>query len=111
MIEGIENVSAALHALLRARDAYDRKSQYGYPAREASAMSRAQAAYGEALRQFPRAAAWMQAESYSMARNDRKASAGNRAKARIEAGEAHEIVIAEMDAEWKAEAIGAALNS
>lgn len=49
---------------------------------------------------YPRAAAYLKAEAYSNASNYRKAAAGQKALERIINGEDHEVVIAEMEAEW-----------
>ena len=49
---------------------------------------------------YPRAAAYLKAEAYSNASNYKKAAAGQKALERIINGEDHEVVIAEMEAEW-----------
>ena len=49
---------------------------------------------------YPRAAAYLKAEAYSNASNYRKAAAGQKAVERIINGEDHEVVIADMEAEW-----------
>jgi hypothetical protein len=53
---------------------------------------------------FPSAALYLRAEDYSLAANSAKAGAGQRALARMEAGEYAEIVAREMEAEWSAAA-------
>jgi hypothetical protein len=111
-IEGMKMVEAARAALVNARGAYDdARERGGYPAREAAAMNKAEAAYAEAKKQFPRAAAWMKADSYEMARHDEKSSAGRRAKERIENGEDAATVLAEMETEWSAAAARCVANS
>ncbi len=51
---------------------------------------------------YPRAAAYIRAENYRYASHYAKAAAGKRAMERITAGEDHDMVIAEMEAEWTA---------
>lgn len=60
---------------------------------------------------YPVAAAWLRAEGFSYAANDLKAGAGLRALERLGAGEDHETVIAEMEAEWSQAATAAVWNS
>jgi len=52
--------------------------------------------------QYPRAAAYIKAEGYSLANNHAKASAGKKALERIINGEDHEKVLVGMEAEWSA---------
>lgn len=94
-----------------AREAYDRASEYGYPAKEAAAMRAADEALESARQQYPLAAAYAKAESYSMAANDQKASAGNRAMKAIESGADPLATISAMDAEWSAAAAKAVQNA
>ena len=49
---------------------------------------------------YPVASAYLAAKNYEFASNNAKREAGKKAMARIEAGENHETVIAEMEAEW-----------
>ena len=54
--------------------------------------------------QYPRAAAYLNAEGYESASHFAKSAAGKKAKTRLLAGEDHQIVVSEMDAEWLAAA-------
>ncbi len=94
-----------------AREAYDRASEYGYPAKEAGAMQAADVALDAARAQYPGAAAYVRAESYSMASHDQKASAGRRAMDAIESGADPIATIAVMEAEWSAAAEKAVQNA
>lgn len=58
---------------------------------------------------YPRAAAYIKAESYASARNVDKYSAGKKALERIINGEDYEVVITEMESEWKAAALNAVM--
>ena len=104
-IEGMVIVEAARAAVVNARGAYDDARKRAW------AIKKAEAAYAEAKRQFPRAAAWMKADSYEMARHNEKSSAGRRAKARIENGEDAATVLADMKTEWSAAAARCVANS
>lgn len=110
-IEGKQEYEEARGAVENARGAYDAASEYGYPAREAAAMKEAEAEFAEICQQYPVAAAWGQANSWTYASNYRKVGAGKRAMERIEAGENHETVLTEMAAEWTAAAHEAVMNS
>ena len=61
-------------------------------------------AAGEVAKKYPAAAAYLRAEAFCGAAHDQKVSAGQRAVARLEAGEDYIIVMREMDAEWLAAA-------
>lgn len=50
--------------------------------------------------QYPVAAAYLKAESWSRARHDVKSNAGSRAMIKIESGENAEAAIVEMESEW-----------
>lgn len=52
------------------------------------------------MAEYPRAAAYLKAESWSMAAHDVKASAGSRALEKIISGDDYASAIAEMDAAW-----------
>ena len=96
---------------INARGAYDAASECGYPVKEARAMKIADEALDAARTQYPRAAAYAKAESYSMAAHDQKASAGNKAMAAIESGEDPLVAVAAMDAVWAASAAKCADNN
>jgi hypothetical protein len=61
--------------------------------------------------QYPAEAAKVKAESYSRADHVDKAAAGRRALDRLEAGESHATVIADMEAEWLKEASRCVANN
>jgi len=65
----------------------------------------------EVEKQYPRAAAYAEADRYSCSDNYDKANAGEKAKKRIISGENYETVIAEMKAEWIKAAEKAVLNN
>ena len=56
----------------------------------------------ELKKRFPRAAAYITAEGWSRSSNSGKRQAGKKALERIIAGENHEQVLADMEAEWNA---------
>jgi len=94
-----------------ARIAYDRASDRGYPAREAEAMRIAEAALSNAREDYPLAAAYATAVSYSAASNYAKAAAGRRAMQSIEAGADPVATVEAMTAEWSAAADRAVANA
>jgi len=102
---------AVQRAAINARDAYDRASEYGYPAKEAAAMRATDEALAVARTQYPLAAAYARAESYSEAANDQKASAGRTAMAAIEGGADALAEIKIMEARWSASAERAVDNA
>lgn len=102
---------AVQRAAANARAAYDRASEYGYPAKAAAAMRTTDEALAAARVQYPLAAAYARAESYSMAANDQKASAGCKAMAAIESGADALATIQAMEAEWSAAAERAVQNA
>jgi hypothetical protein len=108
---GWTQYQAAQHRAYNARIAYDHASERGYPVREAAEMRKADAALAAARAQYPMAAAYAKAESYSMAHNDQKASAGRRAMIAIESGADPIATIATMEAEWHAAAEKAVQNA
>lgn len=58
--------------------------------------------FDELYKKYPRAAAYLKAESFEYSHNYEKSSIGKRAKERIINGEDHETVIRQMDQEWEA---------
>ncbi len=83
-----------------AHEAYDRASEYGYPAREAAALTLAEEALTQARMEYPAAAAYALAESYRGAENYRKSAAGRAAMDVIERGEEPLAAIQAMHAAW-----------
>ena len=94
-----------------ARAAYDRASEYGYPAKEAAAMQAADEALTAARTQYPLAACYAKADSYSTAENDQKSSVGRKAMTAIEGGAEPLEAVAKMEAEWLAAAERAVWNA
>jgi len=111
MITGQQEYESARDAVAEAQGNYDAAGAYGYPYRESQALKQAQETYDAVCTQYPAAAAWGKAQGWTYASNDCKVTAGKRAVARIEAGEDHEVVIAEMESEWSAAALSAVQNS
>lgn len=85
-----------------AAHAYERASEYGYPVAEAEADRKASAALEAARLQYPLAALYARAESYSMASHDVKVAVGRRAMEAIEQGADPDAAVAVMEAEWDA---------
>ena len=85
---------------INARSAYNVASERGYPVKEARAMQVAEEALDAARTQYPFAAAYALAESYSMASNDQKSNAGHKAMAEIESGDDPFSVIEKMKSNW-----------
>lgn len=83
-----------------AAHAYERASEYGYPAAEAEADRKAYADLEAARVQYPQAALYARAENYSMASHDVKSGAGRRAMAAIEGGADPAAAVQEMENEW-----------
>lgn len=110
-IPGLAALKAAYSAVSSTHDAYERKSDYGYPAKEAAAWHKAEEEATKVRAQYPIAAAYLMAEGWTYAANDAKTAAGKKGMERIINGEDHETVIAEMDAEWSAAAHKAVENS
>ena len=95
----------------RASQAYDRASDRGYPAREAAVAEAAGVALQAVFIQFPATALWAKIVGYTEASNYSKSSAGDKAKAAVEAGLPIEDAIAKMDADWHRAATRAVDNS
>ena len=110
-IAGLADLQNLQGDRIDAEAAYDRASNRGYPAREAATLKRIEAAYIEAKKLYPIAAAWIRADAFEAASNYAKSAAGQRAKKRIDAGEDYNGVLADMDAEWKSAAAGMSMNS
>lgn len=108
---GWPEYKAASRAASNARAAYDRASEYGYPAAQAATMRAADAALDSARAIYPLAAAYAQAEAYGFASNYAKAAAGTRAMRAIEAGADPIATVEEMMTEWSADAEQAVRNA
>ena len=110
-LPGMPELEAAANDLSRARYAYDRASDHGYPVREAQAVSEAEAAYKPLLALYPASAAYRKAASWERASNYAKSAAGRKACGRILAGEEYAMVLTEMESEWSGAAQRAVNNS
>jgi hypothetical protein len=108
---GWPQYEAAQDAMIAAREAYDRASEHGYPVREARAAESAEQALAAAAEQYPMAALYARAGSYSHASHDQKSSAGLRAMRAIEGGADPVQAVATMVAEWQAAAERAVQNA
>src|SRR3990167_8859344 len=83
-----------------ARAAYYHASEHGYPTREAATMRDADEVLAAVGTQYPMAAAYARAESYSMADNFEKSEAGRHAMQAIESGSDPIAAIKKMEADW-----------
>ena len=95
-IEGLKEIRAASRELNEFYDRYNEAVVNGYgilPVKPDIDLDALKAKY-------PRAAAYLKAESYKNAAHYQKSSAGRKALERIINGEPHETVIAEMEREW-----------
>ena len=108
---GWAQYQAAQKTAINARYAYDAASERGYPVKQAAAMHKANEALDAARAQYPLAAAYAKAESYSLASHDQKASAGCRAMAAIESGADPVATVAEMESNWMADAAHCVANN
>jgi len=102
---GWDRYEPVLRAASNARAAYDRASEYGYPAHEAEEMRRADEALDAARIAYPGAAAYALAESYRDASHYAKSAAGRKAMVSIEAGSDPIAAAEEMRREWIAAAM------
>jgi len=105
-IEGYPIIQSLADAMCDARDAYVRKSDYGYPQREAEACKSAEAKFSEAQRLYPRAAAYYRMAAwrdYGDWRLPQKSAIGKRACSRILAWDDYAIVLADAEADWAAD--------
>lgn len=97
-IEGLEEIRAAQAAWDKYHDDFDRRmsdenlSSFGIsPPKDDVAATKAK---------YPRAAAYLRAESYSYASNYAKSDAGHKALERIINGEEYTTALADMEKEW-----------
>lgn len=108
---GWPQYQAVQRRAINACGAYDAASDRGYPVNEGRAMRAADEALDAARTQYPLAAAYAKAESYSMASHDQKATAGCRAMDAIELGSDPLATIAKMDTDWKVAAAQCVANN
>ena len=98
-IEGLKELQRAIAAEEAYREALNdmMEDEYNDGARP---PKKPEISVKELKEKYPRAAAYLKAESWSMASNYIKAGAGQKAKERIINGEDYRQVIAEMEKEW-----------
>lgn len=95
---GLDKLKAAIKEQIAYKEAFDKAWERGdgkYPAKPEDRTA-------EMAAMYPIAAAYHKAENWSLAANYAKANAGHKAMHRIEAGEDHKKVIADMENEWSA---------
>ena len=98
-IEGLEEIKNARYDLARWHDEFNASFSdvSGLGVRKKPEYD-----FDELYRKYPVAAAFLKAEAFENASNYAKSTAGKKAKERIISGENPEIVIVDMEAEWKA---------
>ncbi len=104
----IEKISGALE---NAHYAYQSKSEYGYPHKEAAALKAAEEAMEAARARYPAEAAYLKAKSYTESHNIDKNIAGRKALEAISSGEDYKKAIEEMEKEWSDRAMGSVMNN
>jgi len=98
-IEGLKELQRAIAAEEAYREALNdmMEDEYNDGARP---PKKPEISVKELKEKYPRAAAYLKAENWSLASNYIKAGAGQKAKERIISGEDYNQVIAEMEKEW-----------
>ena len=110
-VPGLAQYESAMSAFYNAQAAYEKASEYGYPAKEAAAADAADKALAAIHEQYPATVAYREIVSYRQASNDDKSSAGDKAMRVVEAGGDIFEVVAAMRAEWSAAAEKSVWNS
>ncbi len=100
-IEAIDGL-AEIRAAQAAYGDYRAKLEQAQEDETAVWPARPQPELDDVVRQYPRAAAYVKADEWSLSDNYRKAAAGARALNRIIDGEDYERVLADMESEWTA---------
>ena len=108
---GWSQYEAVQRRAINAQGAYEAASEHGYPVKQAAAMREADEALEAARAQYPLAAAYAKAVSYSFAHNDLESSAGTRAMKAIKNGADPLKTIEEMESSWSESASRAVNNS
>ena len=100
-IEGLRDLQAAVNAWARYHEEREKAmdSEFGTP----WAIEKPTCSVDALRTQYPRAAAYLKAESWAQAAHYVKASAGRKAAEAILRGEPHEAAIAAMEAEWESQ--------
>ncbi len=100
VIEGVKEIEAAMDAVDRYFDAVERaqddENGCCFP------ISRSKVSVKGLKEKYPRAAAYLHAQDYSLSAHYMQTTTGRTAMAKIKAGEDYTAVIAAMEAEWKA---------
>lgn len=94
-IEGLREIEDAIEAINQRRNSFVRAWESG----ESAYQSMPNIDVGALKAKYPRAAAYLEAEDYSMSSYYVKAAAGHRAVERILNGEDYETVLKDMEAE------------
>lgn len=95
-IDGLREIESARRSI----DEYNYEKSKALERGTSVLPSRPEVNMNELLAKYPKAAAYLKAQSYSKAYNCGKVAAGEKALERIINGEDYTAVIAEMDAEW-----------
>jgi len=93
-----------LKAAIAAQEQYEYERQKRWESESLSSIipQKPIVSVAELKTRFPRAAAYVKAENWTLSNNSGKRQAGKKALERIINGENHDQVIAEMEAEWNA---------
>ena len=97
-VPGLEELRAARAHDEAQRDRFSRSVYSGSGRLQGKPSSNTAA---EVAKKYPRAAAYLHAESWSYASNDVKASLGTAAKNQIASGKSYKSAISEMERKWK----------
>jgi hypothetical protein len=95
-IEGLEEIKRVSNEWARYHHEYNRR----FEAEDYRALAKPETTVEELKNKYPRAAAYLKAQSWTYSDNVGKYGAGKAALERIIAGEDHEQVLAEMETEW-----------
>ena len=97
-IEGLRELQQAINDELNYRYEWNRRMED--EALSSISPKKPIVSVAELKKRFPRAAAYVKAENWTQSNNSGKRQAGKKALERIIAGENHEQVLADMEAEW-----------
>lgn len=95
-IEGLEEIKRVSNEWARYHHEYNRR----FEAEDYRALAKPETTVEELKNRYPRAAAYLKAQSWARSDNVGKYEAGKAALERIIAGEDHEQVLAEMETVW-----------
>lgn len=108
LFPGLKEIEAARDAEENNREKFNRMMESGSSVWRAKTVSPSS---NELRAQYPAAAAYLEAESYTMSDNVDKYSAGARAIERLMAGEDYKIAINDMRRQWSKDASRAVENN